>query len=144
MRDKDIFSEHQARRDTARADDGRLYVYVLRAERIYGRVHAMDKTDSCAVFNRVYADDVIVRGAYDLFGEYAAWTRDNARGERSAEDSATVRTGQLGESKPYERGTRDEHCGQFKQNHRPRGKVITRGCIKGIAPKGEKNAIFIS
>ena len=103
----------------------------------------MDKTDSRAVFNRVYADDVIVRGAYDLFGEYAAWTRDNARGERSAEDSATVRAGQLGEGEPYERGTRDEHRGQFKQNDRPRREVITQGCIKGIAPKGEKNAIFI-
>ena len=143
MRDKDIFSEYQARRDTARADDGRFYVYVLRAERVYGRVHAMDKTDSRAVSYGVYADDVIVCGAYDLFGEYVVGTRDNARGERSAEDSATVRAGQLGESEPYERGTRDEHGGQFKQNDRPRREVISRGCIEGTAPKGEKNAIFI-
>ena len=53
----------------------------------------MDETSRRAVSDGVYANDVIVRGADDVFGEYAAGAWNNACGERSAENRATVRFG---------------------------------------------------
>lgn len=77
----------------------------------------MDETGRRAVSDGVYANDVIVRGADDVFGEYAAGAWNNACGERSAENSAAVRAGQFDEIQYDERGTRDDHGNQFKPSH---------------------------
>ena len=117
LRDKGIFSEYQAWGNPACTNVGRLAVYVFRAERVYGRVCAMDETGRRAVSDGVYADDVIVCRADDVFGEYAAGAWNNACGKRSAENSATIRFGQFDEIQYDERGTRDDHGDQFKPRH---------------------------
>ena len=117
LRDKGVFSEYQARRNTSRTNVGRLAVYVFRAERLYGRVCAMDETSRRAVFNGVYANDVVIRGADDVFGEYVVGAWNNACGERSTENSATVRFGQFREIQYDECCTRNDHGDQFKSSH---------------------------
>lgn len=126
LRDKGVFSEYQARGNPACTNVGRLAVYVFRAERVYGRICAMDETSRRAVSDGVYADDVIVRGADDVFGEYAVGAWNNACGERSAENRATVRFGQFREIQYDERGTRDDHGNQFKPRHSKEREVIMK------------------
>lgn len=57
----------------------------------------------------VYADDVIVCGTDDVFGEYAVRLGYNACGKRSAENRSTVRTRQFDEVQYDERGSRDDN-----------------------------------
>lgn len=64
----------------------------------------------------VYADDVIVCGTDDVFGEYAVGAWNNACGKRSAENRSTVRTRQLDEVQYDERGSRDDNG--YKLNSR--------------------------
>ena len=77
----------------------------------------MDETSRRAVSDGVYADDIIVRGADDVFGKYAVRLGHNACGERSAENSATVRFGQFRKIQYDERGTRDDYGDQLKSSH---------------------------
>ena len=126
LRDKGIFSEYQARRNTSCSDVGRLAVYVFRAERVYGRVCAVDETGSGVVSDGVYADDAVIRGADDVFGEYAVGAWNNACGKRSTENRATVRAGQFREIQYDECGTRNDHGDQFKPRHSKERKVIMK------------------
>lgn len=116
LRNKSIFSEYQARRNTACADVCGIVVYVFRAARVYGRVYAVDETGSGVVSDGVYANHAAVRGADDVFGEYAIGAWNNACGKRSAENSATVRAGQFREIQYDECGTRNEYGDKFEQD----------------------------
>ena len=91
MRDKSFLSEYKARGNSSCVDVGRLAVYIFRAARLFGRVYTMDETGRRAVSDGVYADDVIVCRADDVFGKYVVRLRHNACGKRSAENRATVR-----------------------------------------------------
>ena len=51
----------------------------------------MDETGCRAVSDGVYADNVIVCRADDVFGKYVVGAWHNACGKRSAENRATVR-----------------------------------------------------
>ena len=51
----------------------------------------MDETGCRTVSDGVYADDVVVRRADDVFGKYVVGAWHNACGKRSAENRATVR-----------------------------------------------------
>ena len=51
----------------------------------------MDETGRRAVSDGVYADDVIIRGADDVFGKYVVRLGNNACGKRSAENRSTIR-----------------------------------------------------
>lgn len=64
----------------------------------------------------IHADDVIVCGADDVFGEYAVGAWNNACGKRSAENRSTVRTRQFDEVQYDERGSRDDNG--YKLNSR--------------------------
>ena len=91
MRDKSFLSEYQARWDTTRVDVGRFVIYVFRSARLLGRIYAMDEISRRTVSDGVYADDVVVRRADDVFGKYVVGAWHNACGKRSAENRATVR-----------------------------------------------------
>ena len=69
----------------------------------------MDEAGCRAVSDGVYADDVIVCGTDDVFGEYAVGAWNNACGKRSAENRSTVRTRQFDEVQYDERGSRDDN-----------------------------------
>ena len=118
LRGQGVFPKHQARRDIARADVGRISVYVLRAERICGRVHAMDETGRGALPHGVHADDIAFFGAYDVYRKYAARPRRHACGERGAAHRAAVRAGQFGKVQSHERGTRHDDGDQPFENGR--------------------------
>ena len=64
----------------------------------------------------VSADDVIVCGTDDVFGEYAVGAWNNACGKRSAENRSTVRTRQFDEIQYDERSSRDDNS--YKLNSR--------------------------
>ena len=108
LRDQGVFPKYQARRDPARADVGGLAVYVFRAERVFGRVHAMDETGRGDLSYGIHADNALIFGADDVQRKHAARPRGNDRGERGAAHRAALRAGQFGEVQSHERGTRHD------------------------------------
>lgn len=76
----------------------------------------MDETGCRAVSDSIYADNVIVCRADDVFGEYAVGAWNNVCGKRSAENRSTVRTRQFDEVQYDERGSRDDNG--YKLNSR--------------------------
>ena len=76
----------------------------------------MDETGRRAVSDGVYADDVIVCRADDVFGKYVVGAWNNACGKRSAENRSTVRTRQFDEIQYDERSSRDDNS--YKLNSR--------------------------
>ena len=95
LRDQNFLSEHQARRHPARADVGGVAVYVLRAARIFGRVHAVDETGRSDLSDGVHADDTALSRAHDVPEQHAAGARHHACSERGAAHRTAVRVGQL-------------------------------------------------
>ena len=77
----------------------------------------MDEAGCRAVSDGVYADDVIVCGTDDVFGEYAVGAWNNACGKRSAENRSTVRTRQFDEVQYDERGSRDDNGYKFNASN---------------------------
>ena len=66
-------------------------LYMFRTSRLFGRVYAMDETGCRAVSDGIYANDVIVCRADDVFGKYVVGAWNNACGKRSSENCSTVR-----------------------------------------------------